>query len=418
MKRIIFLMLAVMFAGGVWGQIQTVALLEPITKGGNVTNMHKQLVLAALKKSITNIGGYEAFARTDINAIEFEQAFQRSGKVDDEQKRKSGIMSGVDFICISNLTEESRDILIEITLINVETGKYFNSDNDFIEKGTNAQINEVCQNLSERLLKSKGDVSTSNRTSNSGNRSSSGSNYTETGGNVNIEMIYVKGGTFTMGCTSEQGSCDNDESPAHQVTVSDFYIGKYEVTQAQWQAVMGTSIRTQSDKANTSWSIYGEGSNYPMYYVSWEEAMDFCRELSRMTGKQYRLLTEAEWEYAARGGSKGTGAKYSGGSSPDRVAWYDGNSGGSTHSVGTKAANELGIYDMSGNVWEWCSDWYGDYSSGSQTNPQGANSGSRRVLRGGSWRSNASFCRVANRNNAAPVLRSDYIGFRLACSSK
>ncbi|MDR3219223.1 MAG: formylglycine-generating enzyme family protein [Dysgonamonadaceae bacterium] len=234
-------------------------------------------------------------------------------------------------------------------------------------------------------------------------RPSSGANYTERVSGTSIDMVYVAGGTFTMGCTAEQGSdCYDWEKPAHRVTVSDFYIGKYEVTQAQWKAVMGNNPSSF------------KGDNLPVENVNWDEAMDFCRELSRLSGKKYRLPTEAEWEYAARGGKESTGAKYSGSSSPDRVAWYDSNS---THPVGTKAANELGIYDMSGNVYEWCSDWYGAYSSSSQTNPTGASSGSRRVIRGGSWYFDAQGVRVPYRDSS-PDDRNYILGFRLASSSK
>jgi formylglycine-generating enzyme required for sulfatase activity len=234
-----------------------------------------------------------------------------------------------------------------------------------------------------------------------------------------LEMVFVQGGTFTMGCTSEQGKdCEDDEKPAHQVTVSSFYIGKYEVTQRLWKVFMGTTVQQQRDKADTSWPIWGEGDDYPMYYVSWDEALDFINRLNAATGKKYRLLTEAEWEFAARGGNKSNGFKYSGSNTLDNVAWYDDNSGNNTHPVGSKSPNELGIYDMSGNVWEWCNDWYDAnyYRNSIQINPQGPSSGSYRVLRGGSWRSFARNCRSANRDCLSPGFRYDY-GFRLAASS-
>jgi formylglycine-generating enzyme required for sulfatase activity len=154
-------------------------------------------------------------------------------------------------------------------------------------------------------------------------------------------------------------------------------------------------------------------TNYPITGVSWNDAKAYCEWLSQKTGKTYRLPTEAEWEYAARGGSKSVGYKYSGSNNIDEVAWYDGNSGSKTHPVGQKKANELGIYDMSGNVWEWCGDWYGSYSSSSQTNPIGAASGSNRVFRGGSWYFIAIYCRSANRDDSTPDTRNGSIGFRL-----
>ncbi len=231
---------------------------------------------------------------------------------------------------------------------------------------------------------------------------------------LNMTMVYIEGGTFTMGATSEQDvSEDSDEKPTHSVTVSSFYMGQTEVTQAQWKAVMGTTIRRQRDKADPSYSLSGEGDNYPMYYVSHDEAQAFCRELSRLTGKSYRLPTEAEWEYAARGGNKSQGCKYSGSHSIDCVTWYNRNSNNSTHPVGQKSANELGLNDMNGNVWEWCSDWYGSYSSSSQTNPKGASSGQYRVARGGGWNSFASCCRVSMRGYYAPSYRYRGLGFRV-----
>jgi formylglycine-generating enzyme required for sulfatase activity len=222
----------------------------------------------------------------------------------------------------------------------------------------------------------------------------------------NLEMVLVQGGTFTMGCTPEQGSdCYNDEKPAHRVTVSSFYIGKYEVTQAQWKIVMGNNPSKFT------------GDNLPVEQVSWDDVQEFIRKLNARTGLRYRLPTEAEWEYAARGGNRSRGYKYSGSNNISAVAWYDGNSGNKTHPVGQKQPNELGLYDMSGNVWEWCNDWKGDYSSYAQTNPTGPSSGSFRMYRGGSWLSLARYARVPFRGNGAPGPKSSNLGFRLARSS-
>ena len=202
---------------------------------------------------------------------------------------------------------------------------------------------------------------------------------------------------------SNDSEAHSDEKPVHSVTLNDYYIGETEVTQELWEAVMGSNP-----------SVF-KGSKKPVEMVSWNNCQEFIMKLNRLTGRDFRLPTEAEWEYAARGGNKSQGYKYSGSNTIDDVAWYDENSL-STHPVGTKAPNELGLYDMSGNVWEWCSDWYGDYSSSSQTNPTGSSSGSGRVLRGGSWCRDAQCCRVAFRDNNALGLRFDYNGFRLVCS--
>lgn len=198
-------------------------------------------------------------------------------------------------------------------------------------------------------------------------------------------MVYVEGGTFMMGATSEQGSDTSeqlslidddmydDAKPVHHVTVSNFRIGKYEVTQCEWEAVMGEN------------PSYFKGSNRPVENVSWDDCQKFIAKLNRVTGKRFRLPTEAEWEYAARGGNKSKGFTYAGSNNLDEVAWHDGNSDCKTHDVGTKCPNELGLYDMTGNVGEWCSDWFGAYSSAPQTNPGGSSSGSYRVSRGDSW---------------------------------
>ena len=217
-------------------------------------------------------------------------------------------------------------------------------------------------------------------------------------------MVYVEGGTFTMGATSEQKKPDDDEKPTHRVSLSSFYIGKYEVTQALWKAVMGSN------------PSHFEGDNLPVENVSWNDCQTFLRKLNAMTGKNFRLPTEAEWEFSARGGNWSRGYQYSGSNVLSDVAWYYDNSGSKTHNVGTKAPNELGIYDMSGNVWEWCQDWYGDYHGYSQTNPTGPSCGANRVYRGGSWGSGAWLCRMAFRDNYTPGSRGNGLGLRLALS--
>ena len=216
-------------------------------------------------------------------------------------------------------------------------------------------------------------------------------------------MVRIEGGTFTMGATSEQGSDALDgEKPAHQVTLSSFSIGKYEVTQEEWQAVMGS---------NPSKFI---GSKRPVENVSWTDCQEFILKLNQMTSKRFRLPTEAEWEYVARGGNRSNGYKYAGSDNLGSVAWYDGNSGSETHDVGLKSPNELGLYDIIGNVYEWCQDWYGSYSSSNQTNPTGASYGSDHVLRGGSWVSNAWCCRSSARGYYGPSDRTFNLGLRLA----
>ena len=230
----------------------------------------------------------------------------------------------------------------------------------------------------------------------------SGHNFTEpvTG----MEMIWVEGGSFDMGGWDD--GARGGEKPVHPVDLTGFWIAKFPVTQGQYEKITGMNPSTFED-----------GEDCPVETVSWDDAQDFGVKLCNKTGIAFRLPTEAEWEYAAR--SRGKREKYAGSNSPDSVAWYSANSGSKTHRVGTKSPNGLGLYDMSGNVWEWCSDWYGEsyYNSSPRSNPQGASSGSDRVFRGGSWGSYPRNVRAAVRSRNAPGSTDDYLGFRLVFSS-
>lgn len=224
---------------------------------------------------------------------------------------------------------------------------------------------------------------------------------------VSFKMIKVEGGTFQMGATREQGLDDNGAArPVHSVTLSDYYIGETEVTQALWEAVMGW---------NPSWN---KGNNLPVEQVSWDACQEFIRKLRNHTGGHFYLPTEAQWEYAARGGNKSRGYKYSGSNTLENVAWYCVPRATPTHPVRTKQPNELGIYDMSGNVHEWCWDWHGNYSSAVQTNPTGPISGSYRICRGGCSCSDAGRCRVSHRNANKPSYYHNFLGLRLALSER
>ena len=216
---------------------------------------------------------------------------------------------------------------------------------------------------------------------------------------IEYPMVYVSGGSFMMG--SDDSEAYYDEKPVHRVTLSSYRIGKYEVTQELWEAVMGSN------------PSYFKGSRRPVENVSWDDCQTFIRKLNSLTGQTFKLPTEAQWEFAARGGNSSNGYKYSGSNYIDSVAWYDGNSGDINHDVGTKSPNELGIYDMTGNVCEWCRDRKGTYSSSSQVDPEGPSTGSNRVYRGGGWYNNARNCRVSNRFDNSPDDRSIFFGLRL-----
>lgn len=222
---------------------------------------------------------------------------------------------------------------------------------------------------------------------------------------INIEMIKVEAGTFMMGATKEVKEPYKIELPAHEVLLTeDYYIGKYEVTQALWNVVMDSKYSTN------------DGDLLPKNYVSWNDCQEFIEKLNKITGLKFRLPTEAEWEYAARGGKKSKRYLYSGSNNVLDVAWYDGNSSNKRHPVGTKQANELGIFDMGGNVSEWCQDLWGQYQNDSQINPLGSSAGTKHVLRGGNYFFDIRICYLSYRMFAESNYRDAFNGFRLALS--
>ncbi|MBM4053321.1 MAG: formylglycine-generating enzyme family protein [Planctomycetes bacterium] len=222
----------------------------------------------------------------------------------------------------------------------------------------------------------------------------------DTDSSLDFEFVLVKGGCFKM------GDDEIDAKPVHEVCLDDFYISKYEVTQGQWKNVMGSNP-----------SHFRKGDNYPVEQVSWHDVQKFLRKLNRKTKQNYRLPTEAEWEYAAKSG--GRDEEWAGTNTEEKISdylWYSHNSGDQTHPVGQKIPNGLGIYDMSGNVWEWCSDVYGYdyYAKSPRNNPQGPNSGNSRILRGSSWCDSPRILHIAKRRYYPPSFKYNYLGFRLA----
>ena len=434
MKKLLILLLSALSVA-IFAQEKQVAILEPIAMTKEVSTMHRSMVRGEMVKAISRQSGYAAFTRTDIDQIMTEQNFQQSGMVDDATRKRIGAMQGVDYVCVTKITKEGNNYYLEANLVDIESGQISNPATQYVELtgGSLANMLAACEKLAAELVGTQVTTSytstyskvatTSSYTSSntrptysSAPQPAANQDFTETAWGVNMKMIWVEGGDFLMGCTSEQSDCASNEQNVRRVTVDGFYIGMLEVTQSQWEKVVGTSISQQRNKKGSDNILKGVGPDYPMYYVSWDEAMEFCRLLSNKTGRTYTLPTEAQWEYAARGGNKNEGAKYAGSNMIDAVAWYNDNSGSSTHIVGSKRANALGIYDMSGNVWEWCKDWYASsYVSYDTNNPVGPSSGSKRVIRGGSWGNAAFYCRVADRSSCSPGYRDYYLGFRVVC---
>lgn len=246
---------------------------------------------------------------------------------------------------------------------------------------------------------------------------SSSKDFVETALGLNMKMIYVEGGTFVMGAEADDKDAYDNEKPPHMVTLNSYHIAQFEVTQSQWQKLMGTTIQ-QQNKLSDYKGLYGVGDDYPMYHINHAEAKAFCERLSALTGKIYKLPTEAQWEFAARGGANNRTYRYSGGSSIDDVAWHIGSGGEKSHHVvGEKHPNGLGLYDMNGNVWEWCEDWYGVYEAAPQIEPRGAAKGEQKVFRGGSWYDVEKNCTVTFRSAENPAKRMNNVGFRVVMIS-
>ena len=234
--------------------------------------------------------------------------------------------------------------------------------------------------------------------------------------NLVANLVSVSGGTFRMGAQNSDPQSDNydteardNENPVHEVTLRNYYIGKFEITQREWRTIMGDELDWPEQ--------YGRGDDFPAYNVSRTDALRFVERLSAMTRLPFRLPTEAQWEFAARGGNRSLHLRYSGSNDVDEVAWHKENANGSLHPVGGKLPNELGIHDMSGNLWEWCSDTYGQYPSTPQTDPL-ADSGSLFVLRGGAWTYFPTYCRVTCRDSYSGDDASVSVGFRVTMNKK
>ncbi|MDR2591696.1 MAG: formylglycine-generating enzyme family protein [Chitinispirillales bacterium] len=391
MKKILTILLTLSLCSIAFAQENrakpTVAVYMAGQEPRGALGVHK-VMGGELVKAISRSEKYTAVNRTDaiLAQLSKEHVYQRSGAVNDDQIKAIGQQLGVQYLCIVEISDvKGGTFYIEVQLVDVVTAEAVASATASSDLRTNQDMMIAAQYVARDLV--GGGAPQSKR------------------GNVEIEMVFVQGGTFMMGCSGRNaGNCEKDEKPAHKVTLGDFQIGKYEVTQKQWSQVMGSN------------PSHFKGDNLPVGKVSWYDVQEFIEKLNALTGKKYRLPTEAEWEFAARGGVKSTGFAFAGGNNAGDVAWYKSNSGGKCHAVGSRGSNELGIYDMSGNVWEWVNDWSANYNSADSKDPSGPATGNNRVLRGGSWPYDASYCRVSYRNGSAPGNRGADVGFRLAIS--
>ncbi|HOG19505.1 MAG TPA: SUMF1/EgtB/PvdO family nonheme iron enzyme [Salinivirgaceae bacterium] len=394
---------------------------------GDVPQPIKTITQNKVATALTNSGSYQLIERSAefLNAIKQGQKYQMSGEIDDTQVITLGSLFGAKYVCVVHITlmAEVNYIQIAMRMVDVEhatSGLAGESESGTYQGPTD--IDGVVNNAVKQMLGGGAPISGGSNLPTI--KQGSGQNLTFTlPSGQRFKMVYVQGGTFVMGCSPEQGSqCGSGESPAHNVTLTSYYMAEYEVTQALWQAVMGTTVHSQQSKGSSYGSIVGVGDNYAMYYINYAECEEFCGRLNNLLSNQlpqgfkFRIPTEAQWEYAARGGVKDKPSIYSGSDYVGDVAWYNDNSGRSVKPVGLKDPNELGIYDMSGNVYEWCADWYSSsyYSNSPQQDPKNLSGGSYRVGRSGSWNNGASNCRVSYRGYFTPSSRFMYMGFRLA----
>jgi formylglycine-generating enzyme required for sulfatase activity len=403
MKKLFFYLVFAICAVTAFGQ--NILVLAPLLNEGGIEEVQIRTLSRLLENAIQRTRRFDIIDRGAAEDILKEHGFQLSDLSDTRKTAELGRVLNANFLVRPSVMPLAGDLFLESRIVEMNTARMLNS----AEVRIRADLSDAYDKLGGLAQALTGTVPAANIPARN-----------VPVNNIPANMVLVEGGTFQMGSTGG----DSDERPVHTVTVGSFYRGRTEVTQKEWMEVMG------NNPSNF------RGDNLPVEMVSWNDAIEYCNRLSLKEGltpayrgsgnnitcdfnaSGYRLPTEAEWEYAAKGGNKDyISYEYSGSNSVDVVAWYNGNSGNTTHPVGTKRPNSLGLYDMNGNVWEWCWDWYGGYSGGSQTDPAGpsgpTSSGTYRVLRGGSWGSAAAYVRSAFRNYDTPSSRSNYIGFRL-----
>lgn len=399
---------------------KSVAVMEPIDRQNNVPSYLLSAIRITMETAISHSSEFEAYDRSSLDKVKEEQLFQHSGEVDDSQITALGQLTGVDYILVSEVSGGDGYVMISAKVLDVERGHYNRAlDSRFVEMRPQ-EVQETARDLAKKIFGLSNFANSVSNDNQIKKTALSASNiprqtFIETFDSLYLSMTWVNGGQFSMGCTEEQVNCENNEKCVRTITLDGYWIGTFEVTQKQWEIIYGTTIDQQCKKAGGNY-CYGVGPNFPMYFISWQEAMDFCKKLSEKTGKKYTLPTEAQWEYAARGGNQGKDTRFSGSDNIDDVAWSTMNSNNTTHIIGKKKCNSLEIYDMSGNVWEWCQDWYApSYDLEDIYNPQGPTQGKEKVNRGGSKSSQPQNCRTSYRNHYNPNARFSYLGFRIVC---
>jgi len=371
MKKVVsFLIIVVFLSLSLLSQTIKIAMLLPL---GTDSIVLKENVRAILAEAFNNSEKNKALIRIDIDLFMNEINFQKTGVLNEEQRNHIEKMSGTELVCITQITSEEGYSFVECRLIELKNGKTVKIANMLMKNTSVVELERGCVQLAIKLVGRVKRLSNEEKDSDAKRRN--GKVYNPDG----IELVYVAQRSGKRGIIAEKA----------------FYIGKYEVTQAQWKAIMGNN------------PSHFKGDKLPVENVSWNDVQVFIARLNAKTGRNYRLPTEAEWEFAASGGTAKKscpgGCHYSGGNKINRVAWYQKNSNNRTHPVGTKASNELGIFDMSGNVWEWCENWYD-------------NSQEHRAVRGGSWFRNAEYCNIYFRAHDHQGISSYNIGFRVALS--
>jgi formylglycine-generating enzyme required for sulfatase activity len=409
MKKIVLGFTLAFLCGVCFAQQARVAIAPFTATSGNAASDAETIAeIFGLELQAKNV--VRVYTRGNILAVMNENKFQMSDLSSDEKTASLGKAANADWVVRGQVQKLGNLIVVTASLLDVNTLE--------IMGGAPMYLNTI----EEAAVKMDGFITTITQRISAGSGRTGAPPAQRAGQSAAPgNFVFVQGGTFQMGSTS---GGDNDERPVHSVTVKSFYMGKYEVTQKEWVEIMGSNP--------SNW----KGDNLPVERVTWYEVIEYCNKRSLREGltpayrgsgdsvscdlnaSGYRLPTEAEWEYAARGGAKGAYLtyEYSGSNSVESVGWYTENSGGRTHPVGMKLPNDLGLFDMSGNVWEWCWDWYGDYAPGARTDPTGPASGSIRVLRGGGWNSSAGYLRSAFRDGYTPSYRGSNSGFRLVRS--